>query len=83
MALQLRISGLHHEVLIQHLLPKDGREAVALALCGRYYRGPEKILMIHDLTLIPHNECYSRERDFYVGLLKELCLTSNEFHKVI
>jgi hypothetical protein len=64
MALQLRISGLHHEVLKQHLLPQDGREAVAVALCGRHYNGSEKILTVHDLTLIPHNECYSREWDF-------------------
>jgi hypothetical protein len=64
MALQLRISGVHHEVLKHHLLPQDGREAVAVALCGRYYDGSENILMVHDLTLIPHNECYSREWDF-------------------
>ncbi len=63
MALQLRISGLHHEVLKNHLLPADGREAVAVALCGRYNSENEKILMVHDLTLIPHNECYTREWD--------------------
>jgi hypothetical protein len=63
MALQLRISGLHHEILKQHLLPADGREAVAVALCGRYNIGGEKIAMVHDLTLIPHNECYTREWD--------------------
>lgn len=63
MALQLRISGLHHEILKQHLLPEDGREAVAVALCGRYNNGDEKILMVHDLTLIPHNECSTREWD--------------------
>lgn len=63
MELQLRISGLHHEVLKQHLLPADGREAVAVALCGRYNSGDEKMLMVHDLTLIPHNECYTREWD--------------------
>lgn len=63
MALQLRISGLHHEVLKHHLLPQDGREAVAVALCGRYNGENDKILMVHDLTLIPHNECYTREWD--------------------
>lgn len=63
MALQLRISGLHHEILKQHLLPADGREAVAVALCGRYNNGDVKALMVYDLTLIPHNECYTREWD--------------------
>lgn len=63
MGFQLRISGLHHEILKQHLLPIDGREAVAVALCGRYNSEKGKILMVHDLTLIPHNECYTREWD--------------------
>ncbi len=63
MELQLRISGLHHEVLKHHLLPQDGREAVAVALCGRHNSESGKILMVHDLTLIPHNECYTREWD--------------------
>ena len=63
MALQLRISGLHHEILKAHLLPQDGREAVAVALCGRYNSENERIILLHDLTLIPHNECYAREWD--------------------
>lgn len=63
MKLELRISGLHHEVLKQHLLPVDGKEAIAVALCGRHSIGNEKILLVHDLTLIPHNECASREWD--------------------
>lgn len=63
MELQLRISGLHHEILKQHLLPADGREAVAVALCGHYNHNGKKILVVHDLTLIPHNECYTREWD--------------------
>lgn len=63
MELQLRISGFHHEALKQHLLPADGREAVAVALCGRYSDAETEILFVHDLTLIPHDECYSREPD--------------------
>ncbi len=63
MELQLRISGFHHEVLKQHLLPADGKEAVAVALCGRYSDDESEILLVHDLTLIPHDECYCRESD--------------------
>ncbi len=63
MELQLRISGFHHEVLKQHLLPADGKEAVAVALCGRYSDDESEILLVHDLTLIPHDECYCREPD--------------------
>jgi len=63
MELQLRISGLHHETLKHHLFPVDGKEAVAVALCGRYTGTDTIILTIHDLTLIPHNECYIRSDD--------------------
>ena len=63
MELQLRISGFHYEILKQHLFPADGREAVAVALCGRYHDSGSEILLIHDVTLIPHNECISREQD--------------------
>lgn len=63
MELQLRISGYHHDILKQHLLPSDGREAVAVALCGRYSDNQAEILLVHDLTLIPYNECFSREPD--------------------
>jgi hypothetical protein len=63
MELQLRISGIHHNILKKHLLPDDGKEAVAVALCGRYNDSRCSILMIHDLILIPYDECYSREYD--------------------
>jgi ThiF family len=63
MELQLRISGTHFNVLKKHLLPSDGREAVAVALCGRYMSDEKIILTIYDLTLIPYNECYLRSYD--------------------
>lgn len=63
MELQLRISGYHHQVLKEHLLPADRKEAVAVALCGRHTSADDILLTVHDLTLIPHNECYSRSYD--------------------
>jgi len=63
MELQLRISGYHHEILKHHLLHIDGKEAVAVALCGRFSEPKTEILLVYDLTLIPYNECYSREND--------------------
>lgn len=63
MELQLRISGFHHEMLKQHLLPADGKEAVAVALCGRYNDEDTEIILVHDLTLIPYKDCFSREHD--------------------
>lgn len=64
MDLQLRISGPDYELLRQHLLPPDGKEAVAVALCGRFETSSLTILLVHEVTLIPYDECYSREPDY-------------------
>ena len=66
MELQLRISGYHHEILKQHLFPLDGGEAVVVALCGRFSRKNVEYVMIYDLTLIPYDECHSRESDILI-----------------
>ncbi len=57
---QLRIAGKHYKSLQQHLFPGDGKEAVAVALCGRYERDGISVLLTHKIELIPHDEC---ERD--------------------
>lgn len=57
MQYQLRIHGSHYERLRNHLFPGDGKEAVALILCGRYEDAENSILLGHDLLLIPHDEC--------------------------
>lgn len=57
---QLRIAGKHYKSLQHHLFPGDGKEAVAVALCGRYERDGISILLTHKIELIPHEEC---ERD--------------------
>lgn len=64
MELQLRISGYHYNQLKEHLLPLDGKEAVAVAICGRFNSPDTEMLLVHDIILIPYNDCYSREEDF-------------------
>lgn len=63
MQYQLRIAGRHYKSLKQHLFPGDGKEAVAIVLCGRYERNGISILLTHKIELIPHNEC-EREVDY-------------------
>jgi hypothetical protein len=63
MQYQLRVSGKHYLELQQHLFPGDGKEAVAVILCGRYEQNGLSILLTHRLELIPHNECI-RDRDY-------------------
>ncbi len=63
MQLQLKIAGYHHDLLIKHLLPEDGHEAVAVALCGRHEASDTQTLLVHEIIMIPHEECYVREYD--------------------
>lgn len=53
----LRMTGSQHEALCRHLLPEDGLEAVAVALCGRRSSADEQILCIYDLRMIPYASC--------------------------
>ncbi len=64
MQYQINISGLHYEQLKNHLYPGDGNESVAVALCGRLvYNGLTK-LTIHEILLIPDEDCYERKPEF-------------------
>jgi len=56
----LRGTGLQHEKLREHLLPGDGCEAVAIALCGRHISNERNILTIREIHLIPYDECSIR-----------------------
>lgn len=60
MQYQLKLHGTHYQQLREHLFPGDGKEAVALVLCGRHEDEEHSILLGHQLLLIPHEEC---ERD--------------------
>lgn len=63
MKYQLRFAGKHYEKIKQHLFPGDGKEAVAVVLCGRYTENNISILLTHEVVLIPHKEC-ERDADF-------------------
>ncbi|WP_088255946.1 ThiF family adenylyltransferase [Fimbriiglobus ruber] len=60
MMTKLRLSGVHHHALRDHLLPADGLEAVAIAFCGRRQGGDHHVLTVHDLVMIPHDACTER-----------------------
>ena len=72
MELQLRISGLHYQQLKHHLFPSDGKEAVAIALCGRFSNIDAEYLLVHDITLIPNEECKNREDDIITWSTKRI-----------
>jgi hypothetical protein len=56
-AVILRMTGKQKTTLYAHLFPEDGREAVAIALCGRRGGVERHCLGVSRLVLIPHDEC--------------------------
>lgn len=61
---KLRISGKHFHQLKQHLFPGDGKEAVAIALCGRSEFKGNHTLLLQELYPIPYDKCFERREDF-------------------
>jgi len=63
MRIKLRLSERDHETLRQHLLPGDGLEAVAVALCGRRRSHSDHCLTVRSIVPIPCDECKVRTPD--------------------
>lgn len=57
MDVRVRMSGLHHRLLEEHLFPGDGAEAVALALCGRHVGSAATVLLVQRIHLVPYAHC--------------------------
>lgn len=59
----LRLTGSQHLQLKEHLFPGDGKEAVALALCGRLVYDGGHTLSVHRLLLVGYDRCRERTVD--------------------
>jgi hypothetical protein len=59
----LRMSGRQHAALLAHLFPGDGKEAVAVALCGRRVTPGGVTLLVHKLFPVAYADCTVREPD--------------------
>ncbi len=53
----LTLTSDQHEQLRAHLFPGDGKEAVAVALCGRRQSADRCRLLVHEIVPIPHELC--------------------------
>lgn len=88
MQYQLKIAGKFYKQLQQHLFPGDGKEAVAIVLCGRYESNDHSVLLSHKIELIPHEECERSEEyvqwktERLVPLLQEAELTGMAILKI-
>jgi len=63
MQIKLRLTQRDHAVLRSHLLPGDGLEAVAVALCGRRRSRHRHVLTVKSVVPIPYDECKVRTPD--------------------
>ena len=63
MKIKLRLTQKDHAALKVHLLPGDGLEAVAVALCGRRRSHAHHCLTVRSIVPIPYNECMGRTPD--------------------
>lgn len=61
---RVRISGKHFQELNQHLFSGDGKEAVAIALCGRRFYNGSYTLLIKEVYPIPYEKCFERREDY-------------------
>ena len=53
-AVTLSLTAAHYEQLGRHLFPGDGKEAAAIALCGRRGGAERHKLLIRELCLVPY-----------------------------
>jgi len=72
MQVKLRLTQNQHETARIHLMPDDGLEAVAVALCGRRRSGNEHVLTVQELVPIPYGECKVRRADRVTWSTKRL-----------
>lgn len=59
----LAMSGKHRDQLRRHLFPGDGKEAVAIALCGQAVGSRRSQLLVHEVVEVPYAACRVREPD--------------------
>jgi len=56
----LTLTGDQHERLMKHLYPGDGKEAVAVALCGRRAGEQKHRLLVQGIYPVPYESCSVR-----------------------
>jgi hypothetical protein len=56
----LRLTHAQYQTLQAHLFPGDGKEAVALLLCGRRNGASRHVFIVRDIHLVPYGHCKRR-----------------------
>ena len=56
----LRLTQAQHQVLHEHLFPGDGKEAVAILLCGKRRGASRHIFTVREVHPVPYEQCMER-----------------------
>lgn len=59
----LRLTAGQHTQLRSHLFPGDGKESVALALCGTHRHGARTVFCVHAIKVVPIEVCLTRSAE--------------------
>lgn len=76
----LRLTGEQHQIVRSHLFPGDGKEAVALLICGRRNGRERHVFTVKEVALIPHNACPVRAPDLITWPTEFVDELLNEAH---
>lgn len=60
MEVSLSLTAKQQSIIKAHVLPSDGKEAVAIALCGRRAGASSHRLLVHEIVPIPYEYCSLR-----------------------
>lgn len=60
MSYALRLTHAQHQQLHAHLFPGDGKEAVAILLCGKRPGASRHILTVREIHPVPYEQCLER-----------------------
>lgn len=60
MSCALRLTQAQHQKLRGHLFPGDGKEAVAILLCGRRAGSSRYIFTVREIHSVPYDQCMER-----------------------
>lgn len=63
MKTSLSMTAAQHQAIKAHVLPDDGKEAVAIALCGRHLGSGRHRLLVYKVIPVPYEACSVREVD--------------------
>jgi hypothetical protein len=59
-AILLRLTAAQHEQIKRSLFPGDGKESVAIILCGTYRSNNRTVLCVHRINAVPDDSCTER-----------------------